>query len=112
MLFNSLQFLVYFAVVTCAYYLLRKQSARVWLLLLASCYFYMSFVPKYILILGATILIDYFAGIQISKSKGTIRKTWLILSLVANIGILAYYKYFNFLLDNFARLMQFSFPEY
>jgi alginate O-acetyltransferase complex protein AlgI len=112
MLFNSLQFLVFFAVITSAYYLLKNQSARVWLLLIASCYFYMSFVPKYILILGATIVIDYFAGIQIARSEGAKRKTWLILSLVANIGILAFYKYFNFLLDNFAMLMHFKFPEY
>lgn len=112
MLFNSLQFLVFFAVITSAYYLLKNQMARVWLLLFASCYFYMSFVPKYILILGATIVIDYFAGIQIARSKGGTRRTWLILSLVANIGILAFYKYFNFLLDNFALLMQIKFPDY
>lgn len=100
MLFNSLQFLIFFIIVTPAYYLLQSQRARVWLLLLASCYFYMSFVPKYILILGFTIIIDYLAGLQIARAQGRARKNWLILSLVANIGILAYYKYFLFLLDN------------
>lgn len=112
MLFNSLQFLVFFVIVTLAYYSFRNQRARIWLLLLASCYFYMSFVPKYILILGFTIVIDYFAGIQIARSKGRWRSMWLILSLIANIGILAYYKYANFLIDNIAALVHIRFPEY
>ncbi len=100
MLFNSLQFLVFFMVVTLWFFRLKSQKGRVWLLLLASCYFYMSFVPKYILILGFTIIIDYLAGIQIEKSQGRTRKAWLIASIVANVGILAYFKYFNFFLDN------------
>ncbi len=112
MLFNSLQFILFFLIVTPLYYLFNTQRARVWLLLLASCYFYMSFVPKYILILGFTIIIDYLAGLQIARSKGATRKTWLVLSLVANIGILAYYKYFNFLLDNLGALVHIQYPDY
>jgi D-alanyl-lipoteichoic acid acyltransferase DltB (MBOAT superfamily) len=100
MLFNSLQFLVFFMVVTLLFFRLKTQRQRVWMLLLASCYFYMSFVPVYILILGFTIVIDYFAGIQIEKANGRARKNWLILSIIANVGILAYFKYFNFFLDN------------
>lgn len=70
------------------------------LLLIASCYFYMSFVPIYILILGFTTVVDYFAGILIERSAEKKRKIWLVASLVANIGVLAYFKYFNFLIDN------------
>ena len=51
---------------------------RISLLLAASCYFYMAFVPKYILILGGTIVIDYLAGLQIARSTGKSRKIWLI----------------------------------
>jgi len=76
------------------------------MLLIASCYFYMAFVPIYILILFITIVIDYFAGILIEKSEGKIKKTWLILSLVSNIGILCYFKYFNFLNDNLTSLLK------
>lgn len=112
MLFNSLQFVIFFLVVTSAYYLLKSQKARVMLLLLSSCYFYMAFVPKYILILGFTIIIDYFAGLQIARSKGHSRKMWLVLSIIANVGILAYYKYFNFLLDSFGALIHLKFPDY
>ena len=56
MLFNSLEFAVFFPVV-CALYFLLPHGRRVPLLLVASCVFYMAFVPAYILILGATILI-------------------------------------------------------
>lgn len=56
----------------------------------------MVFKPEYILILGFTIIIDYFAGILIENSKGKKRKNWLILSLVANLGVLAVFKYYNF----------------
>ncbi|MBS1773477.1 MAG: MBOAT family protein [Bacteroidetes bacterium] len=108
MLFNSLQFLVFFLVITLWFFRLKKQGHRNVLLLIGSCYFYMSFVPKYILILGFTIIIDYLAGLQISRSEGGKRKTWLVLSIMANVGILAYYKYFNFLIDNLNVSMAFA----
>jgi alginate O-acetyltransferase complex protein AlgI len=72
------------------------------LLLLASCCFYMAFVPVYILILGFTIVIDYLAGIYIEKSTGHKRKSLLIISLVANIGVLCFFKYYNFINANIA----------
>ncbi|MCW3122629.1 MAG: rane bound O-acyl transferase family protein [Flavipsychrobacter sp.] len=100
MTFNSLQFLVFFMVVTLWFFSLKGQKGRIWLLLLASCYFYMSFIPEYILILGGTIVIDYFAGIQIERSEGSSRRSWLIISLIANIGVLAVFKYYNFFIDN------------
>ncbi|MGN6420116.1 MAG: MBOAT family O-acyltransferase [Pseudobacter sp.] len=111
MLFNSLQFLIFFLVITLAYYQLPNQKGRTWLLLLASCYFYMAFVPKYILILGATIVIDYFAGLQIAKSNGKARRNWMLVSIVANVGILVFYKYFNFIFGNLEPLLQLAFPD-
>lgn len=104
MLFNSLHFFFFFIVVTPAFFLLPHKH-RWKLLLAASCYFYMTFVPVYILILGFTIIIDYFAGILIENSKGKKRKNFLILSLVANIGVLAVFKYYNFLNDNLSFLL-------
>ncbi|MDE2143658.1 MAG: MBOAT family protein, partial [Elusimicrobia bacterium] len=104
MLFNSLHFLVFFSIVLAAYYSVAHRF-RWMLLLLASCYFYMVFIPKYILILFALILIDYTAGLLIEGSSGTRRKTMLVVSLAANIGMLAFYKYFNFLNDNLTVLL-------
>ncbi|MBZ5855775.1 MBOAT family O-acyltransferase [Flavihumibacter profundi] len=65
----------------------------------------MAFVPVYILILGFTIIIDYYAGMLIEKSTGKRRKIWLIVSLAANIGVLAIFKYYNFLNDNLTALL-------
>ena len=99
MLFSSIEFLLFFPIVTILYFLL-PQKLR-WLhLLVASCVFYMYFIPIYILILFITIIIDYIAGIMIENASGTRRKWFLIMSLVANIGVLAIFKYYNFFAGN------------
>lgn len=104
MLFNSLEFLVFFPIVVALYYIL-PHSQRWKLLLLASCYFYMVFVPVYILILGFTIVVDYFAGIWLEKTSGKKRKYLLIASIIANTGVLAVFKYYNFLNENLTALL-------
>lgn len=65
----------------------------------------MAFVPVYILILAFTIVVDYYAGIWIEKSAGKKRKFFLICSLIANIGTLCFFKYYNFLNDNLTALL-------
>ena len=104
MLFNSLQFVLFFIIVTTLYFLI-KHKYRWILLLLSSCYFYMAFVPAYILILLFTALVDYFAGIAIEKSDGGRKKFFLVITLIANIGVLGFFKYYNFLNDNIAHLL-------
>ncbi|RAK62734.1 MBOAT family O-acyltransferase [Hymenobacter edaphi] len=99
MLFNSVEFLVFFVVVTVVYWALPHRFR--WIhLLVASCGFYMAFIPVYLLILLFTIAIDYVAGIQIEQAQGRRRKQFLVLSLVANLGVLAVFKYYNFFIDN------------
>lgn len=105
MLFNSIHFIVFFIVVTTAYFALPYKYRWV-LLLSASCYFYMAFVPVFILILGFTIVVDYFAGIFIEQSDGKKRKLFLIASLIANIGVLVVFKYYNFMNENFTFLLK------
>src|SRR4051794_28536876 len=104
MAFNSLAFTAFFLIVTLLFFILPHKF-RWALLLAASCYFYMYFIPIYILILGFTIIVDYWAGIYIAKSKGKRRRMFLIFSLVANIGVLAFFKYYNFLNDNITVLL-------
>ncbi|MFL5731492.1 MAG: MBOAT family O-acyltransferase [Cytophagaceae bacterium] len=104
MLFNSFHFLLFFPLVTIVYFMMAPQWRWFWLLA-ASCYFYMAFVPVYILILGFTIIVDYYAGIFIENSEGNRRKWLLAISLVANIGILVVFKYFNFLNANWSLLL-------
>jgi alginate O-acetyltransferase complex protein AlgI len=104
MLFNSLHFLVFFVLVTTIYFAIPHKFR--WSLLLASsCYFYMAFIPVYILILGFTIVIDYFAGLFLEKTGGKRKKWFLIASLIANIGVLAIFKYYNFLNDNLSAIL-------
>lgn len=106
MLFNSAAFLLFFPVVTTAYFLLPHRFR--WLLLLAaSCYFYMAFIPEYILILAVTITVDYFAGLGLEKFDGRKKRWVLIASILTNVGMLAFFKYFNFANENLAALANF-----
>ncbi len=103
MLFNSLHFALFFPVITGLFFLLPPRW-RAPLLLAASCYFYMAFVPAYILILFFTIAVDFASGILIERASLARRKAWLAASLTANIGVLAVFKYYDFLAGNFSAL--------
>ncbi|HMO55957.1 MAG TPA: hypothetical protein PKA05_14715 [Roseiflexaceae bacterium] len=96
MLFNSLPFAIFFGIVTTAYFMMPQRYRWFWLLA-ASCYFYMAFVPIYIVILFFTIAVDYVTGVWIEESEGLRRRILLIVSITANIGVLVVFKYFNFL---------------
>ena len=107
MLFNSIEFLIFFPLVTLLFYLLPHRHR--WLMLLAaSCFFYMWFIPKYILILLITIAIDYSAGILIEKWKDDIprKKTCLVVSIVSTCLVLFIFKYLNFCSANLVALAQ------
>jgi D-alanyl-lipoteichoic acid acyltransferase DltB (MBOAT superfamily) len=103
MLFNSLEFLLFFPAVVTGYFLLPHRH-RWWWLLGASSAFYMAFVPKYILILFFTIAVDYVAGLLIAGASGARRKLLLTASIVANVGVLCVFKYWEFLRDNVGQL--------
>jgi D-alanyl-lipoteichoic acid acyltransferase DltB (MBOAT superfamily) len=106
MLFNSLHFLLFLPVVVGLYYLLPKQFRWI-LIFVASCYFYMAFVPKYILILFLIIIIDYVSGILIERArKKNIKRLFLVVSILSNVGLLAFFKYFNFINENIGVLSE------
>ncbi|MES1222024.1 MAG: MBOAT family O-acyltransferase, partial [Bacteroidota bacterium] len=97
MLFNSVEFIIFFPFVTLFYFLVPYKFR--WIhLLAASCIFYAAFIPSYLFILFALIIIDFSAGILIEKK--TNKKKWLILSIVANLGLLGVFKYYNFFITN------------
>lgn len=106
MLFNSLTFAIFFPLVTGLYFLLPPRW-RNWMLLFASCAFYMAFIPVYILILLVTILIDYAAGIYIEQAQGRKRKLWLIASIASTCLVLFVFKYFDFASQNLSALARF-----
>ena len=101
MLFNSLQFALFFPVVTLLYFALPHRW-RGTMLLGASCVFYMAFVPAYIAVLAVTILIDYVAGLRIEATTGARRRLWLILSIASTCAVLFVFKYFDFFNDTIA----------
>jgi alginate O-acetyltransferase complex protein AlgI len=103
MLFNSLQFAIFFPIVVAIFFLLA-QRWRVHWLLAASCFFYMAFIPAYILILIVTILIDYFAGIYLEKVDGKKKKALLWLSIISTCTVLFIFKYFGFFAGSFVGL--------
>lgn len=100
MLFNSFEFALFFPIVTVLFFVLPHRY-RWFLLLMASCFFYMFFKPIYILILFFTIVIDYYAGLWIERQTDPKRKKALLaLSIVANVGVLLVFKYYNFIIEN------------
>ncbi len=105
MVFNSISFLIFLPIVVVLFYLLPHKWR--WLMLLAaSCVFYMWFVPKYILILLVTIVIDYGAGVLMERyaDRHKLKKTFFIISIVSTLTVLVVFKYLNFLTANLDQL--------
>lgn len=103
MLFDSIPFVIFFVFVFFLYFTISFKWQRM-LLLVASSYFYMAFIPQYILVLFFLITIDYILGIKIERSFGRTRTLFLIISIVTNVGTLFFFKYFNFFNQNIATL--------
>lgn len=106
MLFNTIDFAIFLPVVVLVYYLIPYKLRWV-LLLAASYYFYMSWKVEYIVLIILSTLVDYFSGIQMEKRPDRkSRLPWLILSLCVNLGLLFFFKYFNFAAENLNLLFQ------
>lgn len=106
MLFNSINFLIFFPIVVFTYFVIPKKVRYIWLLL-ASYFFYMCWNPKYALLLALSTIITYLSGYFIDRVGETehpkqkqYKKLCLVGSLVSNLAILAIFKYANFFLDN------------
>ncbi len=96
MLFNSLGFIVFLAVVIALFYLVPHKFR--WIpLLIASYYFYISWNINLIVLIGATTIISYTTGILIEYSKSKkVRLACLLFSIISSLGVLFFFKYFNF----------------
>src|ERR1051326_261507 len=105
MLFNTPQFFAFLGIVLILFYA-SPQVWRKYLLLAASYFFYMCWIPKFILLLAALTLIDYTAARWIAGTHSRrARKAALIISLGANLGLLGFFKYFNFFAANLAQIL-------
>ncbi len=100
MLFNSVQFLVFFPIVLGLYFVLPKR-ARLYMLLGASYYFYMAWRAEFAALIVISTAVDYYAALQMHQRE-TRRGRWpfLLLSLAVNLGLLFMFKYYNFAFDS------------
>ena len=106
MLFNSLTFVVFFVVVVAAYWSIRSWNARKNLLVIASYIFYGAWNPPFAALLFSTTAMDFWLGRQMSRAKGRrSRRAWLVASVCMNLSMLGFFKYGNFLLENFQWLL-------
>jgi D-alanyl-lipoteichoic acid acyltransferase DltB (MBOAT superfamily) len=106
MLFNSFPFAIFLPLVFFLYWGIPHKYRWV-ILLIASCYFYMSWNIKYIILIFLTTVVAYFCAILVEKSESRLKKKiWLIFSSIICLGILVVFKYFNFFSDTVIRLLQ------
>src|SRR5436189_2918475 len=106
MLFNSLTFVVFFAVVVSVYWSMRSWNARKYFLVVASYVFYGAWNPPLAALLFSTTAMDFWLGRQIAKAEGRhSRRVWLVGSVCMNLSMLGFFKYGNFLLQNFQWLL-------
>ena len=107
MLFNSIEFLIFFPIVVLIYFVIPKKIKHLWLLA-ASYYFYMCWNAKYAVLILSSTVITYASGLLIEKvknssyeaAKQTVLKKWVVAgSFGINLGILFYFKYINFALS-------------
>jgi D-alanyl-lipoteichoic acid acyltransferase DltB (MBOAT superfamily) len=104
--FNSLIFLIFFAIVLGLHSLPLQWHAKKTNLLLASYIFYAAWNPPFIILLWISTLTDWFAARKIAVTSGGTKRLYLILSIVVNLGLLGYFKYGAFLEANLAAVLE------
>ncbi len=102
MLFSSIPFLYYFLPAVILLYFAVPKVLKNFVLLAASLVFYAWGEPKYVILMVISILLGYVLGLLIERFHGTKwAKLFLVLSLISSLGMLGYFKYADFFIDNF-----------
>jgi D-alanyl-lipoteichoic acid acyltransferase DltB (MBOAT superfamily) len=104
MLFNSFQYWIFFLIVVVLFYSVRFRLGKL-LLLCASYIFYMWWDPRFIVLILTSTVVDYFLGIWLETASGRRKKLLLVVSLAVNLGILAFFKYYDFFAGSLAALL-------
>ena len=105
MLFNTLEFALFFPAVFCAYWFLfnKNLKAQNILLLVSSYFFYACWDYRFLFLLIFSTLLDYYTGIKMHEAENqNRRKFWFWLSVSINLGFLGIFKYYNFFAASFA----------
>ena len=111
MLFSSIPFLYYFLPSVLILYFIAPKKLKNMVLMLSSLVFYGWGEPKYVVLMIASIVIGYFSGILIEAfSQRKLSKVFLGVSVIANLGFLAYFKYADFFIENFNGVTGLSVP--
>ena len=106
MVFNSWEFIVFFGFVYAIYLLLPGYHQQNILLLIASYYFYAAWDWRFLFLLLASTALDYYCALQIdTREDPRSRKVFLVCSVVGNLTLLGFFKYFNFFLDSLQPLL-------
>src|SRR5438045_2284666 len=105
MLFNSLQYWIFFLIVATLFYSVPFRIGK-FLLLGASYIFYMWWDPRFIVLILTSTVVDYYLGILLETASGRRKKFLLIVSLVVNLGILGFFKYYDFFAGSLAALLR------
>ncbi len=103
MLFDTLQYWIFFVAVLAVCGNLDARWGRGFLVL-ASFVFYGFWDPRFLILLAGSIFFNYFFGVAIESAHEGRRRTWLILSITANLAVLGFFKYFNFFVESFSHL--------
>jgi len=109
MFFNSFEFAIFLPIVFFLYWFFAKNNLKVQnlLLLLSSYVFYGWWDYRFLFLLVFSTFLDFFTGLKIYNSENqTTKKTWLIISVVINLGFLCFFKYYNFFIDSFVPVLQ------
>src|SRR6478735_4316014 len=103
MLFVEFRFFWFFLAVFAVYWSLRENRSRKIWLLLCSYFFYACWNWKFLFLIMASSALDYFVGSMLARTENPrTRRGWLILSLTANLGTIAFFKYYNFFVTSAA----------
>ena len=103
MLFNSLEFLVFFPIVFCLYWFVFQKNLKVQnlLLLISSYVFYGWWDWRFLSLIFLSTIVDYIVGLKIyNSSDKKKKKSYLWISILFNLGLLGFFKYFNFFIDS------------
>jgi alginate O-acetyltransferase complex protein AlgI len=112
MVFTTFAFAKFFAVVLVGLALMPNRTMRQLLLLVASAYFYAYWNASFLLLLLTPSVIDYWCSLRISGTEDPRqRRKWLLVSIITNLGLLAYFKYANFFLENIGFITGRSIPH-
>lgn len=100
MVFSSVVFILFFLPIFLSLYHFTPSKYKNAVLLGSSIFFYAWGAPLFIFVLLLSTVIDFYLVGQLYRARGALKKKWLIASLVMNLGLLAYFKYANFFIEN------------